>query len=177
MKLQNSIFDGLRPTLQDLEKLSLLSHAKAAEEDRMLCSVTDGLIHYLLSLYVKQQNDRSNTVPAWLYEIAQELRRPENFSRRVGDIISLSNYSHSQFYKKFKKYTGMNLIEYVVNVRLEYAADLLMRTERSVIDIASAVGYDSVSFFIKAFHKKYGMTPTRFKKTVQQSNPPRIKMP
>ena len=61
----------------------------------------------------------------------------------------------------------MSLIEYIVNLRLDYATALLTQTNKSILDIALETGYSSVSFFIKIFRKKYGVTPMRYKKLIE----------
>jgi AraC-like DNA-binding protein len=52
--------------------------------------------------------------------------------------------------------------------RLEKAQLLLMTNPKNVADIASGVGYENFSHFIKAFHKKFGISPKQF--VIQKRN-------
>lgn len=64
----------------------------------------------------------------------------------------------------FSFYYHMAIGEYVNSIRMTAAANLLFTTERSVHDIAQAVGYDYCSNFIKMFKKTYNMTPLSYRK-------------
>jgi two-component system response regulator YesN len=63
----------------------------------------------------------------------------------------------------FKKQTGMTLIGYLQNVRIQYAKDLLMKTDLSVSKIAAQFGYSNFSHFTRAFKEITGVSPTEFK--------------
>ena len=67
----------------------------------------------------------------------------------------------------FKKYVGMSCIEYINNVRLEQAALQLESNTDTTLDVSLAVGFRNLSYFHRAFKKKYGMTPGKF---VQENN-------
>ena len=77
-----------------------------------------------------------------------------------------ANYSLSRptILKAFKKRTGVSIVEYKAQQRLLVAARMLSEGNMSVTDISSGLGYDSLSYFLRAFKKKYGMTPTEYRK-------------
>ncbi len=56
-------------------------------------------------------------------------------------------------------------LTYLTQARMDLAARLLLRTDDSLAKIASRVGYDSEFAFNRAFKKKYGAPPRRFRKT------------
>lgn len=64
--------------------------------------------------------------------------------------------------REFKKYVGMNYIDYITDLRLERAKNLLITTDRQINEIASLVGYNS-SYFNRLFKKKFGSTPGNFR--------------
>lgn len=89
---------------------------------------------------------------------------------RDGDLSSLANQLHYDMRwlsKEIKKRTGMTYTDLVQNKRLNQAAYLLTTTNRNIIDIGFAVGYDNTSYFHRIFQKQFGMTPRtyRVKKT------------
>lgn len=151
--------------LKDLETAIRLTDVGENNSERRCKSIANGIVHFLLSLYLKEEWRKEDTVPRWLYDIVHELQKPENFPKRINEIIKMSNYSHAQFSKIFKQHTGLSLIDYVVNVRLDYAAHLLKTSDLSSLSISSAIGYDSFSFFIKIFKKRYGVTPCEIQKS------------
>ncbi|MBQ0059931.1 MAG: response regulator [Lachnospiraceae bacterium] len=63
----------------------------------------------------------------------------------------------------FKKNTGMKFSDYVTEVRLEKAKELLLDVHNKVGDIAELVGFTDPRYFSSVFRKKYGMTPREFR--------------
>jgi transcriptional regulator GlxA family with amidase domain len=66
--------------------------------------------------------------------------------------------------RRFKAATGVTLIDYVQNLRLEEAKRLLETTNRPVEEISAAVGYENSSFFGRLFKRRCGLTPAAYRK-------------
>lgn len=81
----------------------------------------------------------------------------------VEDIAELLHVSKSYVSRKFKKSTGMTLIEYLRMLRVKMAMTLLVSTNRSVEDIAFTVGYNSSKYFYTAFKKCAGCSPSEYR--------------
>jgi AraC family transcriptional regulator, arabinose operon regulatory protein len=60
---------------------------------------------------------------------------------------------------QFKRYFGMSVIAYVIQLRLNQAAYLLQDQTLSVTEIAQRVGYDDIYYFSKLFKNHYGASP------------------
>ena len=58
---------------------------------------------------------------------------------------------------------GISLVEYMINKRLNYAADLLSTTNKSTLEISSLVGYDSYSCFVRLFKKQFNVSPIQYR--------------
>jgi len=71
------------------------------------------------------------------------------------DLYSLS--------REIKRKTGKTYTLLVQEKRLAQAAFLLKNTDRTVDEIALAVGYENTSFFHRLFQKTYGMSPRHFR--------------
>lgn len=65
----------------------------------------------------------------------------------------------------FKMQTGYTFHEYLTNIRLERAAFLLKHSELNILQTALDSGFNSPSYFNRAFSKKYNMSPKIYKKT------------
>ena len=85
----------------------------------------------------------------------------------VQQVADLCGFSTSHFMKLFKNLTGMGFTAYLNNYRLELAAYQLRAADLNVIDVASNCGFHNHSYFTRAFVKKYGMTPTKYRKARQ----------
>jgi AraC-like DNA-binding protein len=70
--------------------------------------------------------------------------------------------SSSYLSRTFSEYTGMTMSRYIMNLRLEQAAELLRSGKYNVTEAAMAVGYLSLSHFSKAFAEMFGCCPCVF---------------
>lgn len=73
-------------------------------------------------------------------------------------------FSESHFMKLFREFTGMSFNAYLINYRLELAARQLSESKLKIIDIMENCGFRNHSYFTRAFRKKYGMTPSEYRK-------------
>lgn len=64
----------------------------------------------------------------------------------------------------FKEKTNINFSEYLNNLRIERAKELLMNLELRIQDIALQVGYQNVNSFIRMFKRCAGITPGEYRK-------------
>lgn len=76
----------------------------------------------------------------------------------------LSDLSPSTFSQLFKERTGETLIEFRNRVRLEAAAERIVRENGSITDIAGDCGFSDLSFFYMQFKNKYKLTPREYRK-------------
>ena len=74
------------------------------------------------------------------------------------------NVSATYFSTLFKKETGTNFINYLTNVRMEKALQMLNTTEEKTYNIAEKVGYTEPNYFSYVFKKHYGISPSNYRK-------------
>lgn len=77
--------------------------------------------------------------------------------------LSMSNLSH-----RVKKATGRTVSDYITEMRMEYAHELLKDTDYNIQTIASMVGYTQASSFVSKFKKYYSITPAEYRKKVKE---------
>jgi AraC-like DNA-binding protein/mannose-6-phosphate isomerase-like protein (cupin superfamily) len=82
-------------------------------------------------------------------------------------VADLCGFSTSYFMKLFKDLMGTGFTAYLNNYRLELAAYQLAVEDLNVIEVASNCGFHNHSYFTRAFVKKYGMTPVKYRKSCQ----------
>jgi transcriptional regulator GlxA family with amidase domain len=91
--------------------------------------------------------------------LSKEASRPitlEETARRVAT-------SPRQLQRVFTEIAGQGFRSYLRRLRLSKAAELLVGTDLSVVEIADAVGYGDASQFAKAFKRVYGVSPSRYR--------------
>ena len=83
----------------------------------------------------------------------------------IEELARISSYSPFHFQRVFKDITNKSVIIYIKETRLEWAANLLIFNHESTItEIAHTCGLKSSATFANEFKKKYGMTPTAWRK-------------
>ncbi|MCR5250610.1 MAG: response regulator [Lachnospiraceae bacterium] len=89
----------------------------------------------------------------------------DNFARDISldDVSRAVNISPYYFSKLFKEATGENFIEYLTNIRIEKAKELLTGGDLSMKEICSMCGYQDPNYFSRTFKKNVGLTPTEYK--------------
>ena len=101
--------------------------------------------------------------------LAEKARRylAQNIGRNVTveEVAGVFYLSPHHFGELFKAEMGVSLKEYHRRLRLQRAAQLLVTTDQTVTQIASALGYDSLHTFSKLFKAQHGQSPRDFRKT------------
>lgn len=72
--------------------------------------------------------------------------------------------SNSYFSSVFKKETGSSFIRYLTDYRMERASDQLIGSDEKSYIIARKVGYTDPNYFSYVFKRKYGMSPSKYRK-------------
>ncbi len=100
-------------------------------------------------------------------EISELVRDYVNihYSERINldEICELFHYAPPYVSRRFKKNFGVSFEDYVQNLRLTHACDLLLGTEMTVEKIAVKMSYSSPSTFRRAFKKQFGVTPNEYR--------------
>lgn len=81
-------------------------------------------------------------------------------------ICAYLNVSASYFSTVFKKHTEKTFSTYLTDYRMEQAVKLLQITEMKSYEVAEKVGYSDANYFSYAFKKKYGVSPSKYRKNL-----------
>lgn len=89
----------------------------------------------------------------------------EHYSESITleSIATILNYSVPHLSALFKKGTGYSLIGYLIRIRIDKAASLLVETDVTLREIAASVGYKDPYYFGRLFKKYRGVSPARFR--------------
>jgi transcriptional regulator GlxA family with amidase domain len=97
---------------------------------------------------------------AWLRDHFRE-------SGVVARVVGQAGVPERTLKRRFKQATGLALIDYVQNLRIEAAKHLLESSDQAVDEIGFAVGYEDPSFFRRLFRRRTGVTPGRYRRVFQ----------
>ena len=79
-------------------------------------------------------------------------------------LARMANMSEATFFRHFKQATGFSPMDYLLNLRLAKAEELLRTTSLSLTDISAKCGFYDSNYFGMQFRKRYEITPHRFRR-------------
>ncbi len=88
----------------------------------------------------------------------------ENLS--VRDLAGQYGVSVEWFIKLFSKYTGMTPKQYISEIRLNHAKELLDSADYNISEVSQACGFENPLYFSRYFKKKYHRTPSEYRKRI-----------
>jgi AraC-like DNA-binding protein len=113
---------------------------------------------YARLLFLAAAESASNPVSAVLEYVRSHLSEPLT----VADMADLVRLSPSAFAHLFRDVTGRSPYQFVKEMRLDRARELLVDGDFTVARVSKEVGYASVSHFISEFRGRFGVTPRAY---------------
>lgn len=153
-------------TFDQLHTLNLLCVRENDRRDGHLLTALFGMVFSHLAIAEQSQEP---IMPQTFRDLLFRIRNVEVFRLGVDEFLRLSNYSYSHLYRLCKQYLSMTPGEYIGDLRLRYAYDRIAYGKEDYATICESVGLCSLSHFIKAIRKKYGMTPAKIRRRHENS--------
>jgi transcriptional regulator GlxA family with amidase domain len=82
----------------------------------------------------------------------------------VSRAVQQSGVPERSLKRRFKQATGLSLMDYLQNLRIEKAKTLLETSDLPVDEISAEVGYDNASFFRRLFKRRCGLAPAAYRR-------------
>jgi len=95
-----------------------------------------------------------------------------SYKWNVAKLGRQAGMSRSAFANRFAKTVGITPIEYLLQLRMALAKDMLLREKRSLSEAALAIGYESTSAFSTAFRRSTGISPGAFARDTTSPSQP-----
>lgn len=144
------------------DKAKSISTASIQNESLDKISICE-MVTTALSIVYKKITNKSDNRPEWFNDLLSKINSADFSLTTINNIYELSNYSPATIIKYFKKYTGETIISYVAKIKINRACNLLLTTDFTVLNIATLLGYDSLSHFNRIFKSHTGQTPSQFR--------------
>lgn len=116
---------------------------------RVLCHPQGVAIRQMLAQHSPMPS--ISRVAAWIrHHVAEKTS--------LAELADMANMSESSFRQHFRRIIGVSPLQYQKQLRLQQARQLLLNENKSVAQVALAVGYESVSQFSREYHRFFGVT-------------------
>jgi AraC family cel operon transcriptional repressor len=104
------------------------------------------------------------TMPEWLKGVVREMKNKENFTVGLTRLYELSRKSPEHVTRMIRKHLGMTPTEWINELKLQYAANLLLHTDESILSICLEAGFENLSHFYHRFRKYFQLSPAKYRK-------------
>ena len=106
-------------------------------------------------------NNKSDYIPAMIEYIK------ENYNKKINldTLCKMYGYSTRNFRRLFAEKTGKSPNDFLIELRIQKAIELLKTNRHTVVSAAKEVGYDDSNYFNRLFCKKTGFSPGNIKST------------
>ncbi|GGD93801.1 response regulator transcription factor [Paenibacillus nasutitermitis] len=104
----------------------------------------------------------------WIRKISEWLESRYTGPVRLEDAAECVNFSTGYFSQRFHQETGMVFTDYVAQLRIRKAIDLMRTTGYSTEEIAHRVGFVNANYFVRVFKKVTGRTLSEFKNQAKE---------
>ncbi len=146
-----------------------------AEERGQYCAVKCAELLYLLCNSGQQENGgKKRYRDPYLVDTVRHIHEYmlANLGEKltIGDLARKFRIAPTSFKECFREIYGESVHAYLLNRRMERAAELLRTTQLPVFQIAESVGYSSASQFGVEFKRRYSLSPLSYRKNVREKN-------
>ena len=153
------VFSDAGAVLQKLDKTVSFCREKNAHTEAELSKCISDILYLLLSMIQKNRPRRFD-------EVCEYIEKNLSLDLSAESVAEHFGFSRSYFSTAFKKATGATLYEYLLACRLNRAKKLLTEQNMPISQVSDLAGFKDATTFIRAFRRKEGITPLKYKKTV-----------
>lgn len=149
-----------------LEIIHKLYNSDSPEKHNALISLTESVV-YILKGKFDNIKPLSPAVDILKSCIIENFTNPEF---KISDCKEYSYYNKDYMRQIFKKETGLSPLDYLCTLRLKNAVKLLSSNREPqymINEISFLCGFYDVGYFTRIFRKRYGVTPSEFRKSKQ----------
>ncbi len=132
----------------------------------------DSLVYALATRYLlhdigeteKPKSQIAGLLPRILRRVRTRIEVNLDKELSLESLAEESGYSRAHFFRLFRQATGFTPYEYVLDLRLKRAQELLREANSSIIDVALSCGFSSQSHMTSVFRRHLATTPGRFRR-------------
>jgi len=131
----------------------------------------DVFIEKAMDLFLSRiKSGKALAMPDIVNRFMESVFDPDKPIGNISTYASESGISDNYLSRLIKQHTGRSVGQWIDAVRIVRSKRLLASTTTPIIDVASAVGLDDQSYFARFFKNETGMTPTEFRKAMQEKS-------
>lgn len=151
------------------KKILTVSNSERPGYQQLLSGI---VIHLLAYVFYRERdkNWKDKEVLAKIDKARLIIREKIHMPISPEELAASLNMSYTWFRRMFRQYTGLAPAQYIAQLKIQKAKELLTMSNKTVKEIALDLGFESIDYFSTSFRKQSGQTPTQFRLTSQGSS-------
>lgn len=109
------------------------------------------------------------TEKTWKTVVEKILKEQYGDNLSMEEVASQVGFSGQYFCRMFKQEFSVNFVDYLSDIRMKNACELLKHPDASVKEVCFQVGYSEPNYFSRVFKKVYGVTPSQYQKNARMT--------
>lgn len=168
--------EELKPAVTQLKKqlartISVWSKSREEFSELRMNIQLSHLIECLSGNFGKKIEKSDKKEERWL-DLVRYLNESYQEDITLKMLAKRKYMSQSYLSRMFQKEMGVTFTEYITEIRLSHALNLLANKELTVTDVCFEAGFRNVNSFIESFKQKYGKTPGQYRKEIKEQPVP-----
>lgn len=159
LKLYRTAERVMRTKHIDIEEV--MPETGAANPQEMPPEELDRFVTRLFESLAKQS--ASGSKKEVMHEIVAYVENNYQNDIYLDFVADRFNLSPKYLSRAFKKYTNVRFVDYLNEIRISHAKELLNTTDETIMDIAKQVGFNSRNTFYRVFKNSQGVTPAEYR--------------
>jgi len=152
----------LGPAIQIVEKIEVAGSEKDAGWEVTALTALQELIIYLSKSYISADSPDAASLLR-VADVIALLEKEYMNQWSLDDLVKTANMSKGNLIRIFKNATNQTPIEYLVDIRMQRAMELLSKTDLPVTEIAYRVGFADSNYFSRHFRDKINSSPKEYR--------------
>ena len=163
-KNENVFFTGTSPDYQWLFKQMIqeLQLCRVNYEDLLNMNLRH--IFLMINRFLKEGTELNSDALDEVERATHYFNENYNLNISIKDYANERHMSDCWFNRTFKHVTKVTPMQYIIQLRITNALNLLEHTNYNITQVANAVGYDDAYYFSRLFKKNVGVAPTEYRK-------------
>lgn len=154
--------EAMRPLMSDLQQMLDELKQNHPGSDLILLAKALEIFVFISREYSRNKNPMTRSL-CRLGELISLLEKRYREHWTIRKISRIASMAPSTLLPVFRKVTGYSPIDYLLHVRLSKAAELLLKTEMQVSEIAQECGFSDSNYFSRQFKKCYSLSPRSYR--------------
>jgi two-component system response regulator YesN len=162
-------WDHMKACGQDIDRQEQMHMSMRADRVQDLGSFFDFYCEQFCTFSQNKLEQRETNEAKPILDAKAYIQQHYSTPLTLEEVADVVNYNRAYFSTVFKKHTGLGFTDYLTDVRIDAAKELLKKSNKRIVDVSAIVGYTDDKYFRKLFKKLVGMKPAEYRRLYNRS--------